>query len=378
MIWGTKDKHVTYGTTGIDNWAYQDKSNHMNTWNTLPFMQNIPGSDHYWKGPDGADEGWCSEPKMYWYANQYRHSIVLGFRSDCGCSEMNRATYIDTNLCWWWRVIPPASYPVCNRNEAYLSFTNNSRDPDIGDTTLPLGIWTGDSCGVINGFMSFDKASLVEQSDTFKVLVFADKGVSYWPDVSCTVDISPRRTQVFKPQAWEVCRWYNIDENGSSISDSGYAQANQAGVVTVPGFHLPDTAHPVSIQSPDPSAPVKRLLKIVSTDSIGPAKAEDMGSVFDDYTFSIACQPNPFNPSTAIVLRIPKTWLEQEPVSISIYDIRGRLVRSVVSTASRNNNRIVAVWNGENGSKKLVPSGVYVLQGKYGTKIVTKRAVLLK
>jgi hypothetical protein len=72
-------------------------------------------------------------------------------------------------------------------------------------------------------------------------------------------------------------------------------------------------------------------------------------------TFGIsACYPNPFNPVTTIRFTMPT----DESVTLSIYDITGRLVAKLV------NGNLTAgyheiTWNGTNAAGKKVTSGVY-------------------
>jgi hypothetical protein len=65
--------------------------------------------------------------------------------------------------------------------------------------------------------------------------------------------------------------------------------------------------------------------------------------------------PNPFNPSTALRYAIGRdghVWLR-------IYDMRGRLVRTLVSGAQRRGVYRV-IWDGTNTSGEASPSGIYI------------------
>ena len=76
-------------------------------------------------------------------------------------------------------------------------------------------------------------------------------------------------------------------------------------------------------------------------------------------TFSISQnQPNPFNPSTTLRYAIPQG---EGPVnvSIAIYDVRGRLVRSLVD--DREDAGVHQVhWDGKDEQGEPVPSGIYL------------------
>ncbi len=64
--------------------------------------------------------------------------------------------------------------------------------------------------------------------------------------------------------------------------------------------------------------------------------------------------PNPFNPVTQIAYQVP----HESAVSIRIYDVSGRLVRTLVDRVT-DPGRHVAVWDGSNDSGGSVGSGVY-------------------
>lgn len=67
--------------------------------------------------------------------------------------------------------------------------------------------------------------------------------------------------------------------------------------------------------------------------------------------------PNPFAHHTAINYQISS----QSSVSLNIYDVSGRLIRSLVNE-SQSPGRHTAYWNGEDNTSKKVASGVYLYQ----------------
>jgi hypothetical protein len=64
--------------------------------------------------------------------------------------------------------------------------------------------------------------------------------------------------------------------------------------------------------------------------------------------------PNPFTLSTSIAYHVP----HESEVSIQIYDVSGRLVRTLVDGAT-DPGRHLAVWDGRSDSGESVGSGVY-------------------
>ena len=84
--------------------------------------------------------------------------------------------------------------------------------------------------------------------------------------------------------------------------------------------------------------------------------------------------PNPFNPVTTLgyVLKGPAL------VSLSIYDVQGRVVRRLLRPALRPGGRGVATWDGRTDAGLPVSSGVYFAKLIAGDEFDTRRLVLVK
>ena len=81
-------------------------------------------------------------------------------------------------------------------------------------------------------------------------------------------------------------------------------------------------------------------------------------AVPDNYTLS-QNYPNPFNPETSIEFGLPKAGF----VEISIFDINGKLVTTLVSEQRAAGNHIVK-WNTSDKDGNRLTSGVYYYQMK--------------
>jgi len=84
-------------------------------------------------------------------------------------------------------------------------------------------------------------------------------------------------------------------------------------------------------------------------------------------------QPNPFNPSTSISYTMPRDGM----VRLTVHDLRGRLVRTLVN-GSRAEGRQTAVWNGRNEAGAAVASGVYVYRLQAGGETLSRSMSLIK
>jgi hypothetical protein len=83
--------------------------------------------------------------------------------------------------------------------------------------------------------------------------------------------------------------------------------------------------------------------------------------------------PNPFNPVTTIRFEVAKT----APVEIDVFDIRGRLVRSLVRETKAPGAHEVT-WNGRDDGGNAVSSGVYLYRLRIGAFADVRKMVLVK
>lgn len=83
--------------------------------------------------------------------------------------------------------------------------------------------------------------------------------------------------------------------------------------------------------------------------------------------------PNPFNPSTTITFDV---FLPCE-VKIDIYNIKGQLVRKLVSdTYTKGTHKVV--WNGKDNNNNICGSGVYFYKMNAGHYTQTKKMMMIK
>ena len=85
-----------------------------------------------------------------------------------------------------------------------------------------------------------------------------------------------------------------------------------------------------------------------------------------------AC-PNPFNPRTVISFELGRAG----PVSLVIYDITGRSVRTLV-THELAQGLHSSVWDGRDEAGRAVSSGVYCSRLEFHGRSQTGKLVLLK
>jgi len=84
--------------------------------------------------------------------------------------------------------------------------------------------------------------------------------------------------------------------------------------------------------------------------------------------------PNPFNPVTRIRYEIPRPGR----VSLSVYDVSGRLVRNLVASRNQRPGSHVVSWDGRDGAGRAVVSGVYFYCLAADDVILSREMILLK
>jgi hypothetical protein len=88
--------------------------------------------------------------------------------------------------------------------------------------------------------------------------------------------------------------------------------------------------------------------------------------------------PNPFNPSTTIAFDLPGTASIRQHISLTIYDIRGRLIKKLVDEKKEAGYYSVN-WDGRDRIGHRVSSGIYLYRMQIDRNLVsTKKMVLLK
>jgi len=99
----------------------------------------------------------------------------------------------------------------------------------------------------------------------------------------------------------------------------------------------------------------------------------------------LSAHPNPFTKKVEIRYRIPEITkienrnfpISQFPISLCIYDLSGKLVKSLpISNFQFPTSKVV--WQGKDNDGKRVPTGTYFYQLKVGKKLLTKRMLLIR
>ncbi|MFZ1946743.1 MAG: T9SS type A sorting domain-containing protein, partial [bacterium] len=83
--------------------------------------------------------------------------------------------------------------------------------------------------------------------------------------------------------------------------------------------------------------------------------------------------PNPFSQTTTVRFAVA----ERSHVTLAIYDVTGRLVRTLVD-ADLKPDAYGVVWNGTDRREREVASGIYFCRLEAGRSVRTNKMLLLK
>jgi photosystem II stability/assembly factor-like uncharacterized protein len=86
--------------------------------------------------------------------------------------------------------------------------------------------------------------------------------------------------------------------------------------------------------------------------------------------------PNPFNPSTTIQYSIPAGSTGNH--TLSVFDTRGALVRTLVESRSTRPGIYSVIWDGKDMAGKSASSGMYVYQFKAGAFSESRKLLLIR
>jgi hypothetical protein len=89
---------------------------------------------------------------------------------------------------------------------------------------------------------------------------------------------------------------------------------------------------------------------------------------------SLSTYPNPFNPQTTVQYVVSQAG----PVSVKAFDVRGRLVRSLLTSTQQAAGPHDLTWDGRDDAGVALPSGTYVLRLEAGSAVRSLRVALIR
>jgi hypothetical protein len=134
-------------------------------------------------------------------------------------------------------------------------------------------------------------------------------------------------------------------------------------------FESPSYKDVMYIKKYDGTTDMYKLSNVNAIVFDGVVSVEDEISQF----FKLENYPNPFQESMNIVYSLEK----QSTVEISIYGIKGNMIKAFVYVLQESGNHI-STWDGTNSEGTKVSSGLYYYTLKANNFVVTKQAIFIK
>lgn len=119
------------------------------------------------------------------------------------------------------------------------------------------------------------------------------------------------------------------------------------------------------------------LIKLGPDPSVGVSQENPQGSELPRSRFLHQNYPNPFNPSTTITFDINGMVGVKQAVNLTIYDIRGRRVRTLIDSDLQPGSYTIH-WDGRNDGEEKVASGIYLYTLRAGEERFTRKMTVLK
>ena len=94
----------------------------------------------------------------------------------------------------------------------------------------------------------------------------------------------------------------------------------------------------------------------------------------DRIAFQASNHPNPFNPSTTIMYSLPQAG----HLKLAIYDVRGRLVKTLIDGERPAGADQEVVWDGTDSQGSAASSGVYFYEARAAGGVKVGKMTLLK
>jgi|GEM_PF-466484 len=166
--------------------------------------------------------------------------------------------------------------------------------------------------------------------------------------------------------------YYDFNEGSGQILNDASAHTNHGRLGKADGT---DDSDPTWVLSDKPTS-ITTLATLPQSPSRFTEESEMMEELPQEFEL-MQNYPNPFNAGTTIDYNVPNASGESITVTLEVYDLQGRLIRTLVNGVGEP-GRHQAVWNGTDERGSMASSGVYFYRLRAGNFIETKSMVMLK
>ncbi len=334
------------------------------------------GTTYYWRvqSDNGSTQSSWSATNSF---DVYSSSVSTGINTPILTYPVGGATLINTSpTLFWYCLGANSSYTYEVKYSLYPDLTSST---DLTGLTDNYTVLSGLSNGVTYywSVRAYDgsnysdwatKESFVTPPSTTSPIVVPNPGT---PAAGVTVDSSPQLTW-FLPTATSAVTYdlqvstdLNFVDNTAEIKNISASSTTlnelEAGKTYFWRVRTRDAEGTVSYYSQSAQFAVNQVTDVEKLDQI-PTEFD----VAQNY-------PNPFNPETTIRYSVP----EASFVTVKVYNTLGQEVKTLVNNDVSSGVYNVR-WNGVDNFGSKVASGTYIYRVTAGSKVFTKKMILLK
>jgi pimeloyl-ACP methyl ester carboxylesterase len=228
-------------------------------------------------------------------------------------------------------------------------FTSPGRQPELGSGEPAYG----DTSGTWGGYYVWDPEKIVDTQGLWKTEVSLNTSGDYPNDIpsfdSSKADMAIRRPQQFVLPEGRGFSWELKRLSDSRVIRSGTGKAGENGLIIIPDLVLFKEKCELSVS--------------VNPEAVFP---EDPASGARERLPALGIAPNPFRRTAEVNYLLSRDGT----VNLSVYDISGQLVRTLVNHTETAGRHSVA-WDAGG-----LPAGIYICRLKTGRSINRKLCVL--
>jgi len=164
----------------------------------------------------------------------------------------------------------------------------------------------------------------------------------------------------------------DVDDDGENEVALGFQGQNDSLYTYAEVFQPADSTYTRTLVSSEAN-PVRTFMRVLSSSVKGVSIEDERVIIPSDYVLE-QNYPNPFNPTTSIRFELPR----DKAVSLTIFDVSGRVVKTLVDNQYLTQGIHEIQWDGTSNAGAQVASGTYVYQLRFGNFAHSKTMVLLK
>lgn len=164
----------------------------------------------------------------------------------------------------------------------------------------------------------------------------------------------------------------DIDMDGENEVALGFQGQNDSLYTYTEVFNPADSTYTRTLVSSEANT-VRTFMRVLSSSVKGVSIEDERVIIPSDYVLE-QNYPNPFNPTTSIRFELPR----DKAVSLTIFDVSGRVVKTLVDNQYLTQGIHEIQWDGTSNAGAQVASGTYVYQLRFGNFAHSKTMVLLK